>query len=298
MEIRPITESDLALAAALIAEQQAEPERHVCYLGFTAEDIADELRDLEPLGLGGVLVAAEGDTLLGVIGAQWSEEPPRVWWQGPFVFDRARDEEAVADALLAAGRSLLPETVTQQELGPDERNTLIAALARRSGFEADEASVVLNRRAKGGDGGPADGPAIAPLADADRHEVAALHDVVFAGTHLTGRDIDKGERRIVLAARDGGTNRFLGYVAAEAEADGSGYIDFIAVAPDAQGAGVGAALVEAACDALHAAHGCDTVNLTVRESNAAARALYAKLGFTEERLIRPWRIGFSLGRRQ
>lgn len=296
MDIAPVTEAQLPLVAALMAEQQAEPERHVCYLGFTAQDIAHELRELEPLGLAGVLVAADGDRLLGVIGAQWSEEPPRVWWQGPFVFDRARDEGTVADALLEAGRALLPGTVTQQELGPDERNILVAALARHGGFEADEASVVLNRPIKAGDGRPADGPAVVPLTDADRDEVAALHDVAFAGTHLTGRDIDQGDRRVVLVARDD-TGRFLGYLAAEAETDGSGYIDFVAVAPDAQGNGMGAGLVEAACDALHAAYGCQTINLTVRESNAPARALYAKLGFTEERLIRPWRIGFSLGRK-
>src|SRR5688500_4301393 len=244
MEIRPIQESELPLAAALIAEQQADPERHGCYLSFTAEDIAGELRELEPLGMAGALVAVDGDKLLGVIGAEWSDEPPRVWWQGPFVFDRARHEDAVADALLAAGRALLPGSVTQQELGPDERNGLVAALARRAGFEADEASVVLNRPIKAGGGPPADGPAIAPLPDADRDDVAALHGVAFAGAHLTGRDIDKGERRLVLVARDSGTGRFLGYIAAEAEADGSGYIDFVAVAPDAHGNGVGAALIE------------------------------------------------------
>lgn len=295
MEIRPITESELPLAAALIAEQQADPERHICYLSFTAQDVAGELRELEPLGLDGVLVAADGGNLLGVIGAQWAQDPPRVWWQGPFIFDRALDEDAVADALLTAAQRLLPDTISQQELGPDDRNSLIAALAERSGFQADEASVVLNRPAKDGDGAPADGPDIAPLSDADRGDVAALHDVAFAGTHLTGRDIDQGERRIVLVAR-GQAHNFLGYVACEAEPDGSGYIDFLAVATESQNRGVGAGLVEAACDALHAAYGCEVVNLTVRESNAPARRLYAKLAFTEERLIRPWRIGFSLGR--
>lgn len=297
MEIAPVTETQLPLVAALIAEQQADPAHHVCYLSFTAEDIAGELRELEPLGLAGVLVAADGGNLLGVIGAQWAQDPPRVWWQGPFVFDRADDPDAVADALLEAGRRLLPDTVTQQELGPDERNTLIAALARRGGFAADEASVVLTRPAQAGDGAPADGPHVKPMADADRGDVAALHDVAFAGAHLTGKDVGQSDKRVVLVAREPAGGGFLGYVAANAEPDGSGYVDFLAVAPQAQNRGVGAALVEEACDALRAAHGCRTVNLTVRESNAPARALYAKLGFAEERLIRPWRIGFSLGRK-
>ena len=296
MEIAPVSETDLPLVAALVAEQQADPARHICYLSFTAEDIAGELRELEPLELAGVLVAADGGNLLGVIGAQWAQDPPRVWWQGPFVFDRADDPDAIADALLVAGRALLPGTVTQQELGPDERNTLIAALARRSGFHAGEASVVLTRPAQAGDGAPADGPDIAPMTEADRHDVATLHDVAFAGAHLTGKDVDQGDKRIVLVARTPADGGFLGYVAADAEPDDSGYIDFLAVTPLAQNRGIGAALVEAACDGLRATHGCETVNLTVRESNAPARALYAKLGFVEERLIRPWRIGFSLGK--
>lgn len=296
MDIRPITEAQLPLVAALMAEQQADPQRHICYLSFTAQDIAGELRELEPLGLQGVLVASDDDILYGVVGARWAQEPPRVWWQGPFVFDRADDQDAVADALLAEGRGLLPDAVTQQELGPDERNALITALARRSGFTADEASVVLNRPARAGDGAPADGPSIAPMTEADRGAIARLHDEAFAGAHLVGRDIDQGERRIVLVAKPQGKQELLGYIACDAEPDGSGYVDFLAVAPAARNHGVGAALVEAACDALHATYGCETVNLTVRESNAAARALYANLGFTEERLIRPWRIGFSLGR--
>jgi ribosomal protein S18 acetylase RimI-like enzyme len=43
-----------------------------------------------------------------------------------------------------------------------------------------------------------------------------------------------------------------------------------------------------------AGRGCEVVNLTVRATNLGARRLYERLGFTEERLVRPYRRGFHL----
>lgn len=295
MEIRPIREEELALASALVAEQQAEPSTHICYLSPQAQDIAEDLRGLDPIGIQSVLVAVDGDRLLGLLGAEWDEDPPRVWWWGPFVFDRAEDPDNVANALLDHGHALLPDTVTQEELGPDDRNTFVAELAQARGFEPDDASVVLTREALGGDGAEADGPSITPFAEEHRQAVAALHEHCFAGAHLPGERIDEGEHRLVLVATDA-QDGLLGYVAANRETDGSGYIDFVGVAEEARGRGIGGALVESAAAELNKRHGCETINLTVREHNTAARRLYARLGFTEERLIRPWRLGFSISR--
>ena len=52
----------------------------------------------------------------------------------------------------------------------------------------------------------------------------------------------------------------------------------LAVASDARGVGVGAALLDAAL-ALAGEQGAASMHLEVRESNAAARALYASRGF-------------------
>ena len=54
----------------------------------------------------------------------------------------------------------------------------------------------------------------------------------------------------------------------------------IAVVPEARGQGVGAALAEAALE-FAAARGAETMMLEVAESNAAARALYARIGYAE-----------------
>ena len=54
----------------------------------------------------------------------------------------------------------------------------------------------------------------------------------------------------------------------------------VAVVPDARRRGTGAGLVRAACDEAHSS-GVSAVFLDVAENNAGARALYARLGFTE-----------------
>ena len=70
-----------------------------------------------------------------------------------------------------------------------------------------------------------------------------------------------------------------GYAIAHAAAD-EGEILNLGVAPARRRQGVGAELVRAMMDALRA-RGARAVYLEVRDSNAAARALYERLGFRE-----------------
>lgn len=71
----------------------------------------------------------------------------------------------------------------------------------------------------------------------------------------------------------------VGYLVAQHAAD-EGEILNLAVTPARHRDGIGRALVERALATL-AGHGARSVYLEVRESNAAARALYAALGFEE-----------------
>jgi ribosomal-protein-alanine N-acetyltransferase len=80
---------------------------------------------------------------------------------------------------------------------------------------------------------------------------------------------------LVAAAPDG----VAGYVVAQDAAD-EGEILNLAVAPARHRGGIGRALVEGALATL-AERGVTRVFLEVRESNGAARALYAALGFQE-----------------
>lgn len=281
--------------AELVAAQQSDPRSHIGYLGDDASSIASDLAGLEPDGLDGIVVAQVADRVVGLLGAEYDLDPPRVWWHGPFVAD-VDDPAQVADELYAAARRRLPAVVREEELAPDDRNELVADLARRHGFVADEASAVLTRPLR-----PTMSPlaehnpdiAVTPLATGHRRAVAALHDTTFPGTHTVSDRLDLGEARRVLVASSHDDGNVCGYVAIEVQANQAGYIDYLAVTEQHRGSGIGATLVSAACTTLAAA-GCETATLTVRESNTAARALYTQLGFHEVRLLRPWRRGFRL----
>jgi ribosomal protein S18 acetylase RimI-like enzyme len=312
--VGPLSPPDLPEVAAFVAAQQADPTSHIAYLGTDAGGIAAELGAIEPLGLAGVLVARRGAELVGVLAADWSDDPPRVWWFGPFV---AAGEafDAVADALLQAGRALLPAEVTQEEFHVDRRNQAVPAFAQRHGFEPEEGSAALVTNDLAGVGramGAGDPRAVhddhriaidpsprtagdvrlEPLTDRSRAGVAALHDRLFPGTHTPGDRLGREPDQVVLAATSDGV--VLGYVVAERQEDGSGYVDLLGVDEPARGQGIGRLLVVAACERLRDDLGCTMAHLTIRESNVAARRLYTSIGFLEERVLHPWSRGFRL----
>lgn len=289
----PCRPDQLTAVVALVATQQVRPERHVGYLDVAVDAIAQALAGLEPDGLAGTCVAHEDGEVVGVLGADHDVRPPRVWWHGPFVADGV-DFPAVADGLYVAARARLPEHVVEEELAPDERHVELAAFAARHGFHADPGSAVLSRALAPPVVAPLpEGTVIRVLTAADRPEVAALHDRLFPSAHAPGDRLDAGaDGRVVLVAA-GQAGGVVGYAVAEPQADGAGYLDFLGVDPSREGGGIGAALIAATADTLRDV-GCDRVHLTVRATNTRARRLYVRLGFTEERVLQPWRKGFSL----
>ena len=81
-----------------------------------------------------------------------------------------------------------------------------------------------------------------------------------------------------IVAEDGEAGNILGYAGLHAILD-EGYIDNIAVTPDARRHGVASALLDVFCrfGAAHLAF----LSLEVRKSNAPAIALYEKFGFRQ-----------------
>lgn len=283
MKIRIAAESDLEEMARLAEGLQADGTTHIGYLGSNAKSIATDVAGVDRWNERTAVADVSG-AIVGWLAAEMDDEMGRVWWWGPFCAPR-RDRDAIADEMYQVAREVVgPE---EEELAPDDRNTWVGACAHRWGFRGEEASAVL--RYVGGRYGDTGG-AVIPCEESHATAVIALHDELFRGTHTPGRMlIQSTEPRSVYVE----AGHVIGYVAAEIQFDRSGYIDYLGVRPDRQGRGVGRALVRAANDRLLEL-GATSVNLTVRESNAAARALYGSLGFTEERVIRPFRKGFSL----
>jgi len=284
--------ADLPAVAEFLAAQQADPTRHIGYLNSEPGSIMEQLGGLEPLGTGGLVVARIAGRIVGVLAAEWDTDPPRCWWHGPFVAADA-DAVEVADALLHRAVRLLPSEVTQQEICGDDRHDWLAGFAARHGFVAEEASAVLDRNL--GADLPERSVATVPVEDLvaeQRDAVAALHDELFRNTHTPGdRLVSGGTDRLLVVVEDGAPR---GYVAVERQEDGAGYLDFLGVAPEAQGRGLGSALVAAACHEMRDGLGCRATHLTVRVSNTPARKVYANNGFTQQRVLVPFRKGYSI----
>lgn len=287
--VEPLQKLRLGDVAETLARWQADPEMHVCYLAEDPAAIASDLIELEPAGLDAALIARRGEEIVAFLAAEWDADPPRVWWHGPFVDPDIEDGSELADVLYQRLRLSLPRSVEQEEVAVDDRHTTVAGFAARHGFErVDNASSLLVLGAQIEiDTAALD---VVAVAETDRAAVAALHDVAFPGTHSTGARIASGEHhQVLLVTRV--SDRAVGYIACEHQSDGSGYIDYLAVDQRHRGAGLARALIVSAVKALRE-RGCATISLTVQESNAAARALYRSVGFTEERLLRAWRKGF------
>ena len=285
MHVRPAIDSDLDALVDLAARLQARPERHIAYLGVDRAGIFEEINDVDWRSVSAL--AFDRDRLVGWLAGDCDTELGRVYWLGPFV-EATEWERAVGD-LYAAARALVPDDISQEEFASDARFDRLERWAATIGFSAEPGSRVLRL-------GSSLGPAqleMRPVTADDLATVGALHEELFPGTHTTARQLvaacDDDHVRLVTEV-DG---IVAGYVAVERQPDGSGYIDFLGVAASCRRRGLGAGLVRAGVTELRRI-GADPIHLTVRDDNVGARALYASLGFTDERTIRPLRKGFSL----
>lgn len=284
------TDAERPTLAAFTAALQVRPEHHVGFLGIDADGIADEIvEDVDDWTEAAAVAVEEGRTVGWSMGSI-DHDMGRVWWFGPFVdLDDAQAWGRVADLLDDAARAGLGDHVTEEEYAFDARHVVGAAWAVARGYTAEPGSAVLTLDQVLE---PPSVP-IRVVGPGDVGTVGRLHEELFANTHTTGAALvgTSDPYRLRLAVDLDGD--LAGYVAVERQPDGSGYIDFLGVHPAYRRRGLGAELVRAGVTAL-AGLGCDTFHLTVREANVGARALYEGLGFTEERVIRPFRRGFTL----
>ena len=302
--IRAAWPKDLERLAVFAADAQVDPERFCAYVAESAAGVVAEVADTEGWPANAQVALDDERNVIGWLLAETDADMGRIWWWGPFVADAAAGGALVADALLSAGLRTHPE-FGEHELAVDARSQFMAGLAARHGFTAQEGSVVMVRGQEAlREQEPPPGVVVSELeagVSQAAGAVAELHDRLFPATHTPGdllvSSADERLRRWV-ASRDG---RVLGYIATELQLDGSLYIDYLGVEPSERNVGLGRRLVGHALgrQALHHdAAGSDRrparAHLTVRVHNAAARALYASIGFTEERIVVPYRLGFSL----
>lgn len=285
MEIRVAREGDLTAMSELAGRLQADPTCAIAYLGVEAAGIYNELAEIDWCSVSAV--AIDDDRPVGWLLGDTDAELGRVYWLGPFVTATIWDE--VASQLYTCCAGLLPAGMTQEEMAIDSRFERYERWAAAHGFVAGTGSLALVMDGEP----PTTDVEFRHVRDDDLATVGALHDELFPGTHTTGRQLveHRDDDHVRLVAELDGS--LAGYVAFEVQPDGAGYLDFLGVTPNSRGRGLGTELVRAAVTML-VRRGAAPIHLTVRDDNSGARALYASLGFTEERVIRPLRKGFAL----
>jgi len=274
----------------LITAEQADPARGIPYLGTRRDGIEAELADLTPAWTSTVRLAREGGRIVGVALAEWDPESDRAWIFGPWVAGDDARWHRWARPLVDAAAGQVPPGITDRELSGDVANERIAALGAELGWPATLVNHVFVADREVASDWPADDMRVRPLVAGDLAQMAPLHEQEFPRSYasadqLPARAAD-GSWTVLVAEQDG---VFLGYAAGRVQPDGEGYLDFVAVTPEARGLGAGQALVTSIGRRLVSLSPAGTVNLTVQDPRLPARRLYEKLGFRLDASIRGYR---------
>ncbi|MEO6532899.1 MAG: GNAT family acetyltransferase [Pseudolysinimonas sp.] len=134
---------------------------------------------------------------------------------------------------------------------------------------------------------------IRPFEEGDTDEVVALWRLcgLTRPWNDPHRDIERKllvQRELFLVGVEEGNGEVIGSIMAGYEGH-RGSVNYLAVHPDARGAGHGRTLM-AEAEALLIAHGCPKINLQVHGDNAEALGFYAAIGYLVDDVV-------SLGKR-
>lgn len=285
--LRAVRDDEVEVLLDFITAQQADPATGTCYLGTRRDELRLELEALGEAWPGSAVVAGDRHgRLLGAVVAETDTELGRSWLYGPWTLDWARWARPLLEAAIAG----CPPAIVRHEISADVAHVAMARLAAELGWPASVPNHVFVADAASPAGWPADDPRVRPARAGDAAAVGPLHDAEFPDTYLsTAQMIAQGlagERTTVVSESAG---RVLGYASGTVQPDGSGYLDFIGVLPEARGTGVGRALLATVCRRIMTAAPKGDLNLTVQHHREAAVGLYRAMGFRLETTI----VGYS-----
>lgn len=306
---------DRSAALAFIIACQQDPATGTAFLGEDAAGIEAELEGLDQPWLRGLKVVEQDGTVIAACTVDWDPEPSMAWVHGPWGAPEQVARHGAA--LVAAVCHAVPAGIERFEMCGHVANGSMAALASDLGWTATEvnyAMVVPARTAArwaepaapaeqakqthqadqliGSDAGaappvrPREPVHIRPAEPADVGLLEPLHTAEFGEAYATAGQLLSRHHTVVA---EDSTGAVLGYAAGSLQDDGQAYVDFTAVVPEARRHGLGRRLVIGLAERLLAAGNPEILHLTVRESRAAAHALYLSLGMREDAALRGYR---------
>ncbi len=283
--IRPARPDELRALAAFIVRVNAQPAGQSlhCAAG-TPADVRAALREAATFPDGWETAFLVADAADGEIGAAcgWQSDPPRThgWLWGPWVNDPS-GWQTLAPALLDTLLGQLPRSVRRVEAFLHAENRAGLRFLQTRGFSLGALThLYVAPRAVWQPAADATEP---PPRLRPAHEIgfARLHAETFpaggstpADDLLAGRD----DEHAIFAASDG--LRLLGYVCVSVNgAPREGFVEYLAVRPNARGRGVGARLLQTALRWTFDERRLPQAALCVSEWRGNARRLYESAGF-------------------
>lgn len=272
--LRGARPDELGLIAAFVARLQERPESRIPYFDESSDEIAAEIASWGSDWARRCLVAERETHIVGFVGVEVDPELGRAWIYGPFAEDAEWDD--VADLLLR--EAIVLAGVEDLELLGDDAHVRLAALAAQHGFPRGRRSFGLEIGRQAVEQLPQ--VAVPPLEPRRQAAFATLHEALFPRTYYSGIQLaeqhERGEAVVLTLVEDG---TVVGYAVGRGKEGGAAYVDFLGVAEQARGRGLGRRLTTAVCHALLEDERRSKVTLTVYEDNVAALALYDRLGF-------------------
>lgn len=277
----PVPSADRDAVLAFVCAAQADPATATAFLGEQPDGIAAELDGLAQPWLAAARVLVENGRIVGAATVEWDVEVGRAWVYGPW---------AAPDRFAALGEPLLQATAAQAPAGielevcGDVRHVGLAALADRLGFTPTPVNHALEIAADAVAAWPTT-HGVRDATPADLPALAALHEAEFVGAYATTAQLLTRHTTVVVER----AGAVVGYAAGQLQDDGQAYVDFMAVAPEHRGAGLGAALLGDLGRRLVAAGQPTTLHLTVEDARVPARRLYEGLGMRLALSLRAYR---------
>ena len=273
---RSATVADFPQIARLIIEQNQDPARQCLHSGDRYENTLNTMVKYSEAGEFCLVIAVQDERIVTILGSEFEESLSRGWLWGPFSLTEASD--MVLPELFQALRGLLPATITRLDGYLNIENKNGVQFYQENGFyQSDLVHVYIAPRPQ------TDFSLIQPcdvLSSQHASSFRALFQLIFPHTFETGQSIlskiDEDHKVFVEATQDQVFGYLYGYVEDD---EGSGYIEYVGVQPEARNQGIGRRLLLTALKWFFDERGLPEVALTVNDKLANARSLYESVGF-------------------